>query len=113
MLVKYFRDRSGHKRGVFYAARPKQQDLGRAASHYVAGFSMCAPEDDFDRDTGLSLAKLRAHQWQNKSSDAFEEIPQSMKGEFLRFLGRCDRYFKDAHRPHYFQLGGQKQSQSD
>ena len=77
---------------------------GRSKAMFVAtkmdndvliGYSMCHPRDKWDKFTAIKIAFRRAYVWYESKRDW--KIPHSLKGDFIKFLNRCKRYYKDAN----------------
>jgi len=85
MLKQYiYRNRNGKRQrvGVLVGTTVKNQ--------IVLGYSLCCPEDTFDRDKGLAIALGRA------LSPKQIGCPPSIENDVWDFALRCIRYFKDA-----------------
>lgn len=86
MLKQYiYRRKNGQRRkvGMFFATTIRDE--------IVIGYSLCCPEDKFDKDKALAIAMGRA------LSPHVSPCPPSIYKDALEFAGRCQRYFQDAH----------------
>ena len=61
----------------------------------LIGYSMCHPRDNWDKFTAIEIAFDRAYAWHRSKRDW--KIPHSLHADFVKFVKRCQRYFKDAN----------------
>lgn len=86
MLKQYImRNRNGKRQkvGMFFGTTLRDE--------IVIGYSLCCPQDKFDKDKALAIAVGRA------LSPHVNPCPPSIYADAIRFAERCERYFKDAH----------------
>jgi hypothetical protein len=80
ILVKYTRNRQNQKVGVLVA-------IGRNE----VGFSLANKRDRFDKQLGIRIAIQRAF---TIPSPDINDIPRSIRSDYLEMLDRSVRYFK-------------------
>ena len=78
--------RNGKSKAMFVATKVDNDVL--------IGYSMCHPRDNWNKCTAIEIAFHRAYAWHRTKRDW--KIPHSLKRDFVKFLSRCKRYYKDA-----------------
>ena len=78
--------RNGRSKAMFVATKVDNDVL--------IGYSMCHPKDRWDKFTAIEIALDRAYAWHLLKRDW--KIPRSLHDDFVKFVKRCQRYFKDA-----------------
>jgi len=86
MIRQYiYRNRKGQRRKVGMLVATTIRD------EIVVGYSLCCPQDEFDREKAFGIAIGRA------LSPHVSPCPPSIYKDAIAFAERCERYFKDAH----------------
>lgn len=92
-LLEYVRKNKNNrnKKGVLLAVK---QDGDKV----VIGWSLCRPNDEFDKYFGQEVAYDRGMK-RFDDPHHFEDIPPSIFPQVERFVDRCEKYFKDCELP--------------
>ncbi len=72
--------------GTFVSFPVKQED---GTTFFYVGYSLCNPIDRFNKFLSLQIANERARLMHIK------DVPISIRTEFILFLDRCKRYYKN------------------
>lgn len=87
-LVKYVRGKHGQRKGVVVAVKGDFEDPEGTKSNFSIGWSALHPNDRFDRDIGLNIARGRAVKGSNT------KVPGYVMEDILEMSERASRYFK-------------------
>jgi hypothetical protein len=79
------------KKGVLFGDRLDDGTL-------CIGFSSCSPRDEFDREFGVEVAVERAYRYCFRKP---KKIPITIQNNLLKFVCRCQRYFKPEGYPNW------------
>ncbi len=93
MIFEYVKDRKNRKVGIFVAIKNSKNKVSigfsKAKNPYSKTLKSIFNSDKFNLELGKEIAIGRAEK------DNIEEIPFSMKQQFIHFVARCRRYFKN------------------
>lgn len=95
-LVQYVR-KNREKKGVLIAVN-HSFDKNRI----VIGYSLCnTKHDKFNRNAAIEIAYGRALRWDKSLKYSFLNVPHSIREDFVLFVLRAKKYFKDKSLPEW------------